>query len=306
MILPHSAYQLARQFVNKNGRPLEIARLRVRFDGAPAQMVIEELVKFQNPDGGFGHKLEPDLRIQESSALATETAFQIWREVGAPRPVGRMGAAIPYLLQTLDSRCLSWRIVPKIDKPIPQAAWWNEEGQKDRIGYQLNPTAQLVGSLFDFHQEVSQNLLSALVDQVIQTLNQSQEIIMHDFLCCKYLAETEDLEPQIRKSLFYHLKRLLDSVVSRNPDEWPHYCLRPVQVAESPQSAFYALLADIIPENLDFEISIQQEDGSWAPDWGWEDTYAQEWKKARLEWAGALTVEKLLVLKQFKRIEGIQ
>jgi hypothetical protein len=306
MYLTQRAYQQARLFVQEFGRPLENARLRVHFDGAPAQTVIAELEKFQNPDGGFGRGLEPDLRIQESSALGTETAFQIWREVKSPQPVGRLAAAIPYLLQTLDSRCLSWRMVPKITRPIPQAAWWNEEGRQERVSYQLNPTAQLVGTLYDFRQEVSQDLLSALTNQVIHTLNESQEMIMHDFLCCKYLAETENLDPIIRKSLLYHLKRLLETAVNRNPDDWRHYSLRPVQVVENPLSEFYHDLADILPQNLDFEIANQQEDGSWAPNWEWDADYAQEWAKARLEWAGVLTVERLLVLRNFKRIEGIR
>ncbi len=305
MILTQPAYQRARKYVNENGRVLEKARLRYHFDGAPARLVLAELEKFQNRDGGFGRGIEPDLRIRESSALGTYTAFQIWREVGAPQPAGNLPAAIPYLLQTLDSRYLSWRIVPKIIRNLPQASWWNDEGRKEGTSYQLNPTAQLIGTLYDFSQDVPQDLLAVLINQVIKTLNESQEVIMHDFLCCKYLAETEYLDPGIRKSLLYHLKRLLDSVISRNPNEWPGYCLRPVQVAESPKSPFYADLAELIPQNLDFEIASQQEDGSWAPNWTWEETYAAEWQQARREWSAVLVVEKLLALKRYQRIEGV-
>ncbi len=190
-------------------------------------------------------------------------------------------------------------------KTIPQAAWWNETGMKDRLEFQLNPTAQLLGTLYDFHQDVPQDLLSALTNNVIQVLNESQEIVMHDFLCCKYLAETEALDAGLRRSVQYHLERLLDTTVSRNPDEWPSYCLRPVQVADFPKSNFYPLLSYILPKNLDFEITAQQEDGSWAPNWAWDDAYAQEWQKARLEWAGVLTVERLLLLKRYKRIDGM-
>jgi len=304
MLLTQSAYRRARQFVAEFGRPLEIARLRVHFDGTPSQIVLDELEKFQNADGGFGRALESDLRIRESSALCTETAFQIWREIGSPRPGGCLVSAIPYLLQTLDSRHLSWRIVPRMAKPIPQAAWWNEDGMKERIAYRLNPTAQLLGTLYDFRQDVPQDLLGALTDNVIQTLNESQEIVMHDFLCCKYLAETEGLDAGIRRSVLYHLERLLDTTVSRNPDEWSAYGLRPVQVADHMKSPFYPLLTYILPKNLDFEVAAQQEDGSWAPNWAWEDIYAQEWKKARQEWAGVLVVERLLLLHRYKRIEG--
>lgn len=305
MFLSQSAYQRARQFVKDKGRPLEIARLERHFESAPAQIVLIELEKFQNPDSGFGRGLEPDLRILESSALCTEFAFQIWREMGSPRPAGCLASAIPYLLQTLDSRHLSWRIVPRMVKQIPQAPWWNEDGMKERIAYQLNPTAQLLGTLYDFRQDVPQDLLGALTDNVIQTLNESQEIVMHDLLCCKYLAETENLDSNIRRSVLYHLERLLETTVSRNPDEWTGYRLRPAQVADHPKSPFYPLLSYILPKNLDYEVAEQQEDGSWAPNWAWEDIYAQEWMKARQEWAGVLTVERLLLLHRYKKIEGL-
>ncbi|MCR3905876.1 MAG: hypothetical protein NUK62_02435, partial [Tenericutes bacterium] len=51
------------------GRPLEEARVKHLFFEGPANDVLKELSRFQNPDGGFGHGLEPDLWNPNSSPI---------------------------------------------------------------------------------------------------------------------------------------------------------------------------------------------------------------------------------------------
>jgi len=46
----------AREFVHTHGRVLE----RRLLDGAPPADVVDALLPYRNPDGGFGHGLEPD------------------------------------------------------------------------------------------------------------------------------------------------------------------------------------------------------------------------------------------------------
>ena len=62
-----------------------MARFESIFHGAGEIHILDELRKFQNNDGGFGHGLEPDWRSSESSALCTSIAFQIMRDHGVSR-----------------------------------------------------------------------------------------------------------------------------------------------------------------------------------------------------------------------------
>ncbi len=64
-------------------------------------------------------------------------------------------------------------------------------------------------------------------------------------------------------------------------------------------------LEEDVAANLDYEISSQNEDGSWTPTWSWGNVFPNAWEKARREWSGIITIEKLLLLKRFRRIEGI-
>ena len=72
----------ARQFVHANGRVLERHRLAALLDGAPTEPLLTALRAYRNPDGGFGHALEPDVRCPGSQPAATLQALEVMLEAG--------------------------------------------------------------------------------------------------------------------------------------------------------------------------------------------------------------------------------
>jgi len=72
----------AERFVASTARLLDRHRLAVLLRGAPVAPVIDALRAYRNPDGGFGHALEPDLRGPESEPAATLHALEVLAEVG--------------------------------------------------------------------------------------------------------------------------------------------------------------------------------------------------------------------------------
>lgn len=73
----------ARQFIESTARVLERHRLAVLLDEAPIEPVLSALRPYHNPDGGFGHALEPDVRCPESQPAAALFALEAMAEVGA-------------------------------------------------------------------------------------------------------------------------------------------------------------------------------------------------------------------------------
>src|SRR3712207_3068135 len=73
----------AERFVHANARLLDRHRLAVLLHGAPVDPVLAALHAYRNPDGGFGHALEPDVRAPGSEPAATLHAFDVLDEVGA-------------------------------------------------------------------------------------------------------------------------------------------------------------------------------------------------------------------------------
>lgn len=84
--LATSAFNQAKRFLETEARRLERRLLDFHFNGDEGSkgVVIEELESYQNPDGGFGKALEPDVRMQGSSVVVTKFALQILIDIQAP------------------------------------------------------------------------------------------------------------------------------------------------------------------------------------------------------------------------------
>ncbi len=87
------AVTAAEQFVLANARLLERHRLAVLLHGHSISPVLAALAAYRNPDGGFGHALEPDVRGPESEPAATLHALDVLAEVGALEDPMVAGAA---------------------------------------------------------------------------------------------------------------------------------------------------------------------------------------------------------------------
>ncbi|MGW0436109.1 hypothetical protein ACWDV4_26625 [Micromonospora sp. NPDC003197] len=102
----------AERFIHDTARLLDRHRLAVLRHGAPVEPVLTALRAYQNPDHGFGHALEPDVRDPASQPTATLHALEVLAEVGAlddPMVVqaadwaahnARADGALPFVLPT--------------------------------------------------------------------------------------------------------------------------------------------------------------------------------------------------------------
>ena len=73
----------AERFIHTNARLLDRHRTAVVLHDAPTTPVIDALRAYRNPDGGFGHALEPDVRGPESEPVATAHALGVLAEIDA-------------------------------------------------------------------------------------------------------------------------------------------------------------------------------------------------------------------------------
>lgn len=305
-ILTHEAFEASRKFIETTARPLEIARFRYVFTGGSVEAVFDALRRYQNSDGGFGHALEPDLRAPESSALSTSVAFQILRSTRTKPDQAFIALGIKYFLQTLNKTEGHWRIIPELAEGSPHAPWWNQTARGSEFDrFSLNPSAEILGYLYDYQELIPAGILSFLSDLVLSHLSDLNEIEMHELLCCMRLLQTETLPEGIYGPLKQKLTGIIPRTVACDPEQWSGYSLRPLQVVDDPKSPFKSMLEDAVATNLDYEISAQNRDGSWTPTWTWGGAYPDDWKIAQREWSGIITLDKLLQLKIFDRIEGI-
>jgi hypothetical protein len=76
------AFKKARNFMHTEARLLERLLFSEKFEDASPESVGRVIAAYQNPDGGFGHALEPDFRCSESQPLFVETGLSALCDAG--------------------------------------------------------------------------------------------------------------------------------------------------------------------------------------------------------------------------------
>ncbi|MCP4117215.1 MAG: hypothetical protein GY737_17830 [Desulfobacteraceae bacterium] len=306
MKLSSGSLEKAVSFIRNYGRPLEKAILNHLFDGGPKNRILEELVKFQNPDGGFGNALEPDLRSSESSALCTSFALEILADLGITCDEPMIGKAIEFLMGTYDRDNHVWRIIPETAEASPHAPWWNNSGLEKTFGnFLANPRAKICGYLFHYQELTSQVFRMDLLDRVLAHMDTEEDKVAGDTLLCYLcLSECDNLPVDASARLKRKLTQMVPVSVETDSSKWGEYCLKPVWTVKSPHSPYHHLIAEAVDRNLDYEIQTQEEDGSWKPFWNWAGAYPRDWQSAEREWRGKLTLDMLRVLAAFGKLEG--
>lgn len=305
--LSREAQAQARAFIYAHARPLEQAIFACEFEGGTADLVLQELAGFQNADGGFGRALESDLRLPDSSVLATTVGLQMLRrlDVDAEHPLVR--GAMDYLMATYDVDDEVWPIIPAAANEAPHAPWWSlDEGFNERFGgFLANPRAEIVGYLYDYAELVPAALRDHFTRAVVQHLRtRGDELTGEDIPCYVRLIETPGLPGGVRFELLRLMTPVLDRAVVKDPARWGRYGLAPLDVVEGPNTPFAALLADVVAAHLDYEITQHSKDGVWEPRWDWGGLYPEAWEQAKRDWSGVLTVRMLTTLGRFGRLEG--
>jgi hypothetical protein len=304
--LSRERFRQARQFLVAQARPLEGALFAHWFEGAPAAVPLAELAAFQNEDGGFGRALEPDLRTPSSSALATAQGLRLLAELGCAAGHPLVAPALRYLLATCEKGI--WRIAPSDTNSHPHAPWWHdEEGSLARAfgQFAVNPRADLVGLLHHFGAGVPAPWLAEITEGAVAAV-ETGELRGDGYLCALRLAETASLSPSFRARLVPRLRRQVLEVVARDPGQWASYCTPPLWAAPEPGGLVADLLAEPVQQHLDHMIDTQSPEGCWSPFWNWGAFYPGVWEQARREWCGHLTLNALVSLRAYGRLEEQQ
>ncbi len=304
--LTSEAQARAETFIDQHARPLERCIAAAYFGQGSQKAIFDALAKFQNPDGGFGNALEPDLRLPDSSVLATTVALQTLRAFDASADHVLVRGAMHYLLQTFNPAAMTWPFIPPNVDDAPHAPWWtySENIAESWNDFLVNPRVEIIGYLHDYGPRglpawVRDSLTQAAVNYIEEAPDKIQ---MFDLLCYNRLIQSKALPEPTRQVLIEKLTPLVDKLVVKDPGEWEGYSLAPLELVDAPDAPFADLLAESVAQHLDFEIAHQQDNGSWQPKWTWGGMYPETWPQAKEEWAGVLTVKTLNILKNFRRL----
>src|SRR5690242_953566 len=87
--MTNDSFHAARAFLDREGRLIERRLAAVFYDGADPAGVVDAVRAYRNPDGGFGHGLEPDKRCPASLPIDVERALDVLLMVGGDDGLGQ-------------------------------------------------------------------------------------------------------------------------------------------------------------------------------------------------------------------------
>jgi hypothetical protein len=163
-----------------------------------------------------------------------------------------------------------------------------------------NLGAEIVGYLHLYSGSASSDFVEEVTSGILNTFDElPDDFEFHAMMCFARLAEMTG-DGKARR-LLPKLKRGVHLVIGESPEQWESYSGKPLSFAPHPESLLAGELAESIQVQLDYEVDSQLSNGSWEPNWVWNQ-FESDWQIAKVEWAGWLTLRNLIAFKSWNRL----
>lgn len=284
--------EAARTFVYASARLLEQRVFAALFEGGDVGGVIAAVAAYQNPDGGFGHGLEPDKRAPASQPLDVEIAFERLATVRAQIPT-MVASACDWLASLAAPTGAVPILLPSIAN-YPRAEHWAD------VEYEpgLNPTAGIAAQVHALG--VTHPWADRATDYCFEEIEAGRSPDeAHALLgLAKLIEHAPDRQRALRCADLLAPELATARFMKMDP-EADNYGLSPLEFAQSPACVASSWFDDaLIAAHLDELEAEQQEDGGWPIKW---DPPSDA---TRCEWRGIRTVNALRVLNAYERTTG--
>ncbi len=242
----------ARDYVYRNGTLLERALFAWRFDEGSLERLHQIILCYKNPDNGFGHGLEHDLKAPHSNPLALEYLLGMMKQAGVP--AGSIFVGSSEWVEAQMNGDGSLRNPPET-RAYPLAPWWQEAGG------QTMPDS-IVGNLMHFGAATPSLTIKtkawALQRYTPQKILENEWLFMayHPFDFFFAIDDFPELEA-LRRATVDNIVACAEAAPANQADSLFAFAPTP----ESPIAR--ALPAGLLDRFLDALEEGQQDDGRW-------------------------------------------
>lgn len=284
----------AERFLLTNGRVLERHRLAVLLHGGPVDRVLAALRPYRNPDGGFGHALEPDVRGAHSEPLSTQAALDALDEVAALQDPMVADALTWIASIALPDGGVPFALPAALD--APHAPWVAPGTSGSHLTFAFAALAHRARWSFGAETE-TQTWINRAVAWSWARLDDPRRLTAYDVkFGLAFLDATPDDE-RARAAVARIAPLIGDDGTLPVPGGAEGERLTALTLSPRPGGRSRALFgADAIDGELDRLEAGQQADGGWTFDWG-------TWCPAQaVEWRGLVTLSALATLLAHGRV----
>ncbi|HWF50075.1 MAG TPA: hypothetical protein VG294_05445 [Solirubrobacteraceae bacterium] len=259
----------AADFIWSAARLVDRHRYGVLFADGPAGPVVEALRGYRNPDGGFGHALEPDLRCPASQPAPTLYALEVLDEVDAAEGELARGAR-GWIARIAERDGGIPSALPGFER-YPHAPWFRHE-PGSVLTFGLAATLHASGVTDDAWLARA----TSWCWRSIETMERPGAYWLK--YACAFLDAVPD--DQRARAAIASLAARFDISVIAPVGGVEGEALRPLDLSPRPHSRSRGLFSeDQIEAHLDAVESEQQQDGGWMFDWlAWSPAQTTDWR----------------------------
>lgn len=289
----------AGEFIMEHGRDIEKSLYQYHFGKEPSANVVTVLESYCNEDGGVGG-LELDIAYQGSLPINCTRFLQLMYQLKVQQSTVYIENVLYYLQNTIDQFGSFRNTMPEVNT-APRAIWWNWD-ESEVNSYSFNPTCEVIGYFYHFGFGDFRNYAKDMLDHLYSKLITMDigMLGMYDLMSlmkmCRVLPDllaerfTDILEPHLRATLVC------------DKSQWGEFVFAPLMVFKSPLDPLYYEFEKEVSMNIDYEINDYTEDGVWLPkNWHWWQ-FNDEFVSRQNQIIANVSLNKLILFKNFKRI----
>ena len=267
----------AENFIWSTARLVDRHRYSLLFADGQQRPVVEALRGYRNPDGGFGHGLEPDLRGPASQPAATLYALEILNEADASddqlaidarswiASIAGPDGGIPFVLPGFEG--------------YPHAPWWAATAESTPAGEQGSFLTMALTAVLHDAGVTGDDWLARATEWSWRSIETTQE---PGGYWLKYALAFLDSVPDSghAQDMISSLAKRVDASVIAPMGGVEGEALRPLDLSPRPGSRSRELVGPAqIDAHLDIVESEQQQDGGWMFDWlAWSPAQTNDWR----------------------------
>lgn len=247
----------ARQFVYENGTLWERALFAYLFDGGSLAHLHQSLAAHKNPDNGFGHGLEADLKCPDSNPAQVEFLLAMMRDTSIP--AGNLLDGVATWLEKCRREDGSLKNPPTL-KDYPLAPWWAEWGGQ-------SAPDSITGNLIK-QGACTDSLAASTKKWVLENLT-LEKIHGNEWLFMAYHAYDYFMNVTDFPDLEKYRQAVIDNIIqcAEAAPEKQYFVV--FQFAPTPNSPIAPHLPEaLVKRNLDYMVATQREDGGWDDEHG--------------------------------------
>lgn len=316
----------ARSYIYSKGTDIDRAWFRYNFEDASETEFLRVLSRHQHKNGGFGglyHEFAYQGPCLKSTEIAIQYIFGLKHMPSADLPIIRN--TIKYLLDTYLAGRGSWGevVVPEVNESAHcyWARWRGEnispiENEDERIQkYDANEKACFAAFISYYSELVPKELCDEILKYPVQHILRYYDINSADYNAtlfdkdCPYPFEyltafvpwlkDKDLVKKLSDILCQNPTAFMELGFERSDMDYVH--LPCDWAVKSPNSILYPTVKDLVDKSLDYRLKQQSADGKWPL--GWSFGNDADMQKLQLKYETYMTLEMLVKLKNFGRIE---